>query len=478
MDERGQWRHFWLVLILAATFTIGFYALLPQVPFLEQTVHRYCCAHWVEYTSMGLFWLGVASLLVKGMHTINEKKALARHAWGELSLKPVESISQAVEEVSQRARLLGPHLATTEFMRRLQYLCRWLALKVDAEGIDAVAQRLQEQAEQRLAESYTLVKTITWAIPILGFLGTVIGITLAVANITPEQLENSLNDVTAGLAVAFDTTALSLILSIILVFLSFVIERRERHVLSMVNAEINNNILPFFLRLQQPSTAPTQQLHQEFMRKLLEQSERLLRMQLDAWHRALHEFRDRWISSLEQQCITLSADLGQAFKQGCQKLLDEAWTSQREHQRRWGESLAQIHHDLTDELSLHRQQHEQMLMTWTGSLQETCQRLIEEGRRWEQMWSENQLCRNMEVREWHLQLSQATSSLNKSAQLLQQQCELLSVIASQGGALHAIHQQLHEQLQTAKIAATLEDNLLHLNAAIQMLTSRVSARAA
>ncbi|MEI2659369.1 MAG: MotA/TolQ/ExbB proton channel family protein [Bifidobacterium adolescentis] len=52
-----------------------------------------------------------------------------------------------------------------------------------------------------------LIRTITWAVPILGFLGTVIGITMAIANITPDQLESSLGEVTAGLAVAFDTTA-------------------------------------------------------------------------------------------------------------------------------------------------------------------------------------------------------------------------------------------------------------------------------
>ena len=75
---------------------------------------------------------------------------------------------------------------------------------------------LAELGSGRLHDGYALIRTITWAVPILGFLGTVIGITMAIANITPDKLEASLPEVTAGLAVAFDTTALSLALSMLL----------------------------------------------------------------------------------------------------------------------------------------------------------------------------------------------------------------------------------------------------------------------
>ena len=59
------------------------------------------------------------------------------------------------------------------------------------------------------ARSYGLVRFIVWAIPIMGFLGTVIGITVAIANLSPTQLEN-ISGVVAGLGTAFDTTATAL----------------------------------------------------------------------------------------------------------------------------------------------------------------------------------------------------------------------------------------------------------------------------
>src|SRR5439155_26266074 len=86
-----------------------------------------------------------------------------------------------------------------------------------------------------LDNSYALVRFITWAIPILGFLGTVLGITKAIANVTPEVLEHSLSGVTNGLSLAFDTTAVGLALTMATMFLSFVVERLEQSVLERVD---------------------------------------------------------------------------------------------------------------------------------------------------------------------------------------------------------------------------------------------------
>jgi biopolymer transport protein ExbB/TolQ len=79
-----------------------------------------------------------------------------------------------------------------------------------------------------LEGSYGLIRFITWAVPILGFLGTVLGITAAIAGVSPEKLEHDINAVTDGLAEAFDTTALALALTMLTMFLSFIVERFEQ----------------------------------------------------------------------------------------------------------------------------------------------------------------------------------------------------------------------------------------------------------
>ncbi|MEM8779862.1 MAG: MotA/TolQ/ExbB proton channel family protein, partial [Cyanobacteria bacterium P01_G01_bin.49] len=71
--------------------------------------------------------------------------------------------------------------------------------------------------------SYTFPRILVWAIPLLGFIGTVIGISQAVNGFSGfleqageiEQIKEGIGTVTSGLAVAFDTTLLALLLSVL-----------------------------------------------------------------------------------------------------------------------------------------------------------------------------------------------------------------------------------------------------------------------
>src|SRR4030095_12522173 len=104
-----------------------------------------------------------------------------------------------------------------EFVRR----------KNSADALDAHLRHLEEVESVRVNAAYSMVRIIIWAIPILGLLGTVIGITIAVANLNPETLEESMTKVTHGLGVAFDHTATALSLTMLLMFAKSGVERLE-----------------------------------------------------------------------------------------------------------------------------------------------------------------------------------------------------------------------------------------------------------
>ena len=73
----------------------------------------------------------------------------------------------------------------------------------------------------------------------LGFLGTVVGITQALGDLDPQLLATSIQKamegMMAGLYVAFDTTSLALSLSLGLMFVQFLAERIEMQLLSIVD---------------------------------------------------------------------------------------------------------------------------------------------------------------------------------------------------------------------------------------------------
>ena len=94
--------------------------------------------------------------------------------------------------------------------------------------------------------NYALVRIIIWAIPILGLLGTVIGITIAIANLKPETLEQSMSDVTSGLGVAFDHTGEALTLTMILMFIKYGVERSESRLLAIVDERAEEELIGRF----------------------------------------------------------------------------------------------------------------------------------------------------------------------------------------------------------------------------------------
>jgi len=93
---------------------------------------------------------------------------------------------------------------------------------------------------KKSADFYILPRYFNWSIPILGFIGTVYGISLAsdgIQKIIGEQqglanLSNQLGDAIAPLGIAFDTTLIALSLSITLTLLQTVIQRWENNLLT------------------------------------------------------------------------------------------------------------------------------------------------------------------------------------------------------------------------------------------------------
>ena len=97
--------------------------------------------------------------------------------------------------------------------------------------------------EGRVDASYALVRVFVWAVPTLGFIGTVLGLGAAVGGFSEsleaaaslEGLKTSIGSVTGGLGVAFDTTLLALVLSIVIMFPASIVQRMEEGLVGAVD---------------------------------------------------------------------------------------------------------------------------------------------------------------------------------------------------------------------------------------------------
>ncbi len=102
-----------------------------------------------------------------------------------------------------------------------------------------------------VGSSYVMLKVFNWAIPILGFIGTVVGMSAAVGAFSGAMdtasdigaLKKSLNSVTSGLGVAFDTTYVALVMSMIITLWQGSLQKAEEDLLNWVDEYCNENLI-------------------------------------------------------------------------------------------------------------------------------------------------------------------------------------------------------------------------------------------
>jgi len=102
----------------------------------------------------------------------------------------------------------------------------------------------------RINGSYTMVKAFLWAIPIMGFIGTVLGLSHAIGGMNFASMEkmdevtSTIGAVVSGLGTAFDATLVGLVLAVGLNFPMNTLLKMEDDNLSNIDAFCNEVLLP------------------------------------------------------------------------------------------------------------------------------------------------------------------------------------------------------------------------------------------
>jgi biopolymer transport protein ExbB/TolQ len=217
-------------LLWGSAISFLFFALIHGRVITDATVIRYLAGHWVEYVEVVMFGVGLAALAIKWLDLVRQRSVI-----GDALLSAVPEGGQEPTEAARLAASLPSVEERDGYLpRRLREALDLVVRTGSADGLQDHLKYLSDLDAARAAQSYGLVRFVIWAIPIMGFLGTVIGITVAIASLSPTQLEN-ISGVVAGLGTAFDTTATALALSMVLMFMQFVIDRYEQALLGEVD---------------------------------------------------------------------------------------------------------------------------------------------------------------------------------------------------------------------------------------------------
>lgn len=161
-----------------------------------------------------LIW-ALAIMGYKGRRTIHEQSLLERRL-----LDIPEGTSVLPEDAREYSRSLEALPEKEQDYLLPRTLLSALQRFATTGSIQAVSDTIKESCEieaDRLDSELSMVRYIAWAIPSIGFIGTVRGIGEALGQ-AYKAVEGDITGVTVSLGVAFNSTFVALVLSIIIMF--------------------------------------------------------------------------------------------------------------------------------------------------------------------------------------------------------------------------------------------------------------------
>ena len=321
-------------LLWGAVFSITFYELLNG-PLNNEVLHRYFLGHPIAIATTVMFFIALAALLLRGLNLLGQQLIISSLALPESEAQWKQSDQEQATELLEHTESWSPRVQSSYLGARLVSLLEKVQSSGSVTTLGDEMKYASERDADRQYEGASLVRIIIWATPMLGFLGTVMGITQALGDLAGQQLGNDLNaamqGLFGGLYVAFDTTAVALTLSIVLMFCQFMSDQLESQLLLDVDQRVEDELRGRFSRQQVASSEPGINA----LDKLTPVLEELVNTQVTQWNSAITRIQSQW-----QQWTADQGDaMGQSMSVALLAALEKQAAIQQQQWDRWQSSL-------------------------------------------------------------------------------------------------------------------------------------------
>jgi biopolymer transport protein ExbB/TolQ len=202
-------------------------------------------AGYYPFTIQNIMWvfffLGIGELIYRILQT---RYTLSMLSMGFLPEK--ESVILTVGDTRELYRKVRKKSTLPD---DLPSMLKKLVLHFQTTGSIAQTQELfntqMDLKYNKMDTDYSMIRYITWVIPTFGFIGTVIGISMALsfAAASDPKAADFLRGLTEKLGVAFYTTLVALVMSAILVFLMHMVESYEEGSLFKLEEYVLDNFI-------------------------------------------------------------------------------------------------------------------------------------------------------------------------------------------------------------------------------------------
>lgn len=238
-----------LSLFVAALLTAAFYGALapfPKAPFAELFTRR----GPFQYVAVLISFWALVTVIVKWFKIRLQRKALTF-----ADLVPVEAdfvlAPATVGQVLARLRQACDDPERFLLFRRIELALSNLKNMGRVSDLDGVLESLASNDEDVMESSYTLLKGLIWMIPVLGFVGTVQGLSQAIGEFGGvlgvakdiQELVPVLRGVTGGLSTAFDTTFVALVAALTIHLVLIVVRKSEEEMMAACKTYCQRHIV-------------------------------------------------------------------------------------------------------------------------------------------------------------------------------------------------------------------------------------------
>ncbi|MFN0080850.1 MAG: MotA/TolQ/ExbB proton channel family protein [Prosthecobacter sp.] len=202
----------------------------------------------VSFTNTLFFTWSMAIIYLKFQKLRHQREALLLDVlpWEMGAEVNRDNVGQFIDNLYKLPRRLRDSMMVNRIRKALELF----EVKQNVGDVTNMLSSNSDIDSMRIGGSYSLLKAFLWAIPILGFIGTVIGLSHAIGgmnfgNMTDlSQVTSTLGKVTGGLGTAFDATLLGLVLAMTLNFPLNAMMKSEDDNLNNIDSFCNEVLLP------------------------------------------------------------------------------------------------------------------------------------------------------------------------------------------------------------------------------------------
>jgi biopolymer transport protein ExbB/TolQ len=156
--------------------------------------------------------------------------------------KDTEMTKTGITDLVSELEKLKPSVKLSPLVRVLRASLRRFLVSNDVHSASEVVESEVAALVAKNEAGNSMIRYLIWAVPSIGFIGTVRGIGEALAK-ADEALAGNISGMTSSLGVAFNSTLVALFISIFLMFLLHQLQRLQDDLAVLVNAYLQEKVL-------------------------------------------------------------------------------------------------------------------------------------------------------------------------------------------------------------------------------------------